>query len=337
MVIYVSHSETVRAQDIETMGPLLQWLGHTIRLGGGAVLTYGTIAMILTALIIWYVLNRTAFGRHVYATGDDDEAARLAGINTRGVYIAVYTIAGFIRAVASWALIGCIGAASPLGNQTANLDAIAAVKSSAAHRCSKAAAQFVGTLFGALIVGVFCIGLALAGVDLALAGIRWSASSSSSLSRSTSGSGRFRHEYTAHPSGPNPSSEGPQQALWQGGGSRQCGFRPDARRNPCGHRRQRCRKIDPGQGAVRGGDTRFRHDRTRRQGGQFPLADRGAHGGDRDGLPEPGAVAGAHHRRQSVSWTGNPQTRLRRGNVGCACSTGRRCKGKPAKSFPNLA
>ena len=55
----------------------------------GQTLTYGAIAMILTAVVIWYVLNRTAFGRHVYATGDDDEAARLAGINTRGVFIAV--------------------------------------------------------------------------------------------------------------------------------------------------------------------------------------------------------------------------------------------------------
>jgi fructose transport system permease protein len=164
MVIYVSHSETVRAQDIETMGPWLQWLGHTIRLGGGAVLTYGTIAMILTALIVWYVLNRTAFGRHVYATGDDDEAARLAGINTRGVYIAVYTIAGFICAVASWALIGRIGAASPLGNQTANLDAITAVVIGGTSLFG-GRGSILGTLFGALIVGVFRNGLALAGVD----------------------------------------------------------------------------------------------------------------------------------------------------------------------------
>ncbi|UVK44441.1 ABC transporter permease [Mesorhizobium sp. AR07] len=164
MVIYVSHSETVRAQDIETMGPLLQWLGHTIRLGGGAVLTYGTIAMILTAIIIWYALNRTAFGRHVYATGDDAESARLAGINTRGTLIAVYTLAGVICAIASWALIGRIGAASPLGNQTANLDAITAVVIGGTSLFG-GRGSIVGTLFGALIVGVFRNGLALAGVD----------------------------------------------------------------------------------------------------------------------------------------------------------------------------
>jgi fructose transport system permease protein len=164
MVIYVSHSETVRAQDIEAAGPLLQWLGHSMRLGGGAVLTYGAILMILIAIVVWYVLNRTAFGRHVYATGDDPEAARLAGINTRNTLIAVYTLAGFICAVASWVLIGRIGAASPLGNQTANLDAITAVVIGGTSLFG-GRGSIVGTLFGALIVGVFRNGLALAGFE----------------------------------------------------------------------------------------------------------------------------------------------------------------------------
>ena len=55
--------------------------------------------MLLLALLLWYVLNRTAFGRHVYATGDEPEAARLAGINTRRTLLAVYCSAGLICAV----------------------------------------------------------------------------------------------------------------------------------------------------------------------------------------------------------------------------------------------
>jgi len=164
MVIYVSHSETIRAQDIETMAPILQWTGNTIRLGGGAVLTYGAILMILLAVAVWYILNRTAFGRHVYATGDDPEAARLAGINTRSTLVAVYALAGFICALASWVLIGRIGAASPLGNQTANLDAITAVVIGGTSLFG-GRGSLVGTLFGALIVGVFRNGLALAGFE----------------------------------------------------------------------------------------------------------------------------------------------------------------------------
>ena len=164
LVIFVSHSETVRAQDIETIAPLLQWLGNTIKIGGGAVLTFGAILMIIIAFGCWYVLNRTAFGRHVYATGDDPEAARLAGINTRGTLIGVYTLAGFICSVAGWVIIGRIGAASPLAGQDANLDAITAVVIGGTSLFG-GRGSIVGTLFGALIVGVFRNGLALAGVD----------------------------------------------------------------------------------------------------------------------------------------------------------------------------
>ena len=164
MVIFVSHSETVRSQDIEAAAPFLQFTAGIIRLGGGAVLTYGAILMIIVAVIMWYVLSRTPFGRHVYATGDDPEAARLAGINTRNTLIAVYTIAGFICALAGWVTIGRIGAASPLAGQDANLDAITAVVIGGTSLFGGRGA-IIGTLFGALIVGVFRNGLALAGLD----------------------------------------------------------------------------------------------------------------------------------------------------------------------------
>ena len=73
------------------------------------------------------MLNRTAFGRHVYATGDDPDAARLAGISTDRMLLAVYALAGLICAIAGWVLIGRIGAVSPQAGQTANLDSITAV------------------------------------------------------------------------------------------------------------------------------------------------------------------------------------------------------------------
>ena len=68
--------------------------------------------------MVWYVLNRTAFGRHVYATGDDPEAARLAGINTDRTLLSVYMIAGLIAAIAGWVLIGRVGAISPTAGRT---------------------------------------------------------------------------------------------------------------------------------------------------------------------------------------------------------------------------
>jgi fructose transport system permease protein len=163
LIIFVSHSETVRAQDIEAVAPILQWLGHTVKLGS-AVITYGSMLMILMAIVVWYILSRTAFGRHVYAVGDDPESARLAGINTRNTLIGVYTLAGFICAVAGWVTIGRIGAASPLAGGNANLDAITAVVIGGTSLFG-GRGTIIGTLFGALIVGVFRNGLALAGVD----------------------------------------------------------------------------------------------------------------------------------------------------------------------------
>ena len=170
MVIFVSRSETLRQQDVAAVAPLLQWLGSSFKIRlpegmGTAIITYGSILMILLAALIWYVLSRTAFGRHLFATGDDPEAARLAGINTKGVLIATYALAGLICAIAGWVTIGRIGAVSPLAGQNANLDAITAVVIGGTSLFG-GRGSIVGTLIGALIVGVFRNGLALAGVDV---------------------------------------------------------------------------------------------------------------------------------------------------------------------------
>ena len=121
--------------------------------------------MLLLAALVWYVLNHTAFGRHVYATGDDPDAARLAGIDTDRTLLAVYGSAGLICAVAGWVLIGRIGAISSLSGSTANLDSITAVVIGGTSLFG-GRGSIVGTLVGALIVGVFSNGLALAGVDV---------------------------------------------------------------------------------------------------------------------------------------------------------------------------
>ena len=165
MIIFISNSETIRSQDIAAIAPMLQWMGARVALGGGAILTIGSMVMLLVAAATWYVLNRTAFGRHVYATGDDPEAARLAGINTTWTLIGVYTLAGLICALASWVLIGRVGAVSPLGSQTANLDSITAVVIGGTSLFG-GRGSIVGTLLGALIVGMFRNGLALSGVDV---------------------------------------------------------------------------------------------------------------------------------------------------------------------------
>ncbi|EBU7498371.1 ABC transporter permease, partial [Salmonella enterica subsp. enterica serovar Typhi] len=107
-----SANETIRAQDIETQAPILQFFGTTFKLGN-AVFTYGVVAMVLLVLILWYVLNHTAWGRHVYAIGDDPDAAQLSGVRVNKVLISVYVLSGLICALGGWVMIGRIGSVSP--------------------------------------------------------------------------------------------------------------------------------------------------------------------------------------------------------------------------------
>jgi len=162
--LWYSASETIRAQDIETSAPLLIFFGQAVDLFG-ARLTYGSIAMLAMVAVAWYVLNHTAWGRHVHAVGDDIESARLAGIRTDRVLLMVYVVAGVICGIAAWALIGRIGSASPQAGQTANLDSITAVVIGGTSLFG-GRGSIVGTLLGALIVGVFRNGLALSGVNV---------------------------------------------------------------------------------------------------------------------------------------------------------------------------
>jgi fructose transport system permease protein len=111
-----------------------------------------------------FILANTAWGRHVYATGDDREAARLAGINTGRVLLSVYMVAGFIYAVGGWVQLGRSLSASPNAATDINLESITAVVIGGTSLFG-GRGRLWGTLIGALIVTVFRIGLSLAGVN----------------------------------------------------------------------------------------------------------------------------------------------------------------------------
>jgi len=159
--LYYSKSETVRGAD---MSELLLWTGNTVDVGDTRI-TYGSLLMLALFLVVAYALKQTAWGRHVYASGDDQEAARLAGVRTDRVLLSVYVVAGLICAVAAWMLIGRIASASPQAGGTANLDSITAVVIGGTSLFG-GRGLVVGTLFGALIVGVLRNGLTLSGVDV---------------------------------------------------------------------------------------------------------------------------------------------------------------------------
>jgi fructose transport system permease protein len=158
-----SRNETIRSQDIEANAPILQFFGETIRVGG-AVFTYGVIAMVLLVAVLAYVLAHTAWGRHVYAIGDDPEAAGLAGVRVNRTLISVYVLGGLICSLAGWVLIGRIGSVSPTSGQFTNIESITAVVIGGISLFGGRGSIF-GALFGALIVGVFGLGLRLMGTD----------------------------------------------------------------------------------------------------------------------------------------------------------------------------
>lgn len=142
---------------------LLNWTGEGFAIGRFTVTT-GVLIVIALYLVVGFALSQTAWGRHVYAVGDDPEAARLSGVRSRRVLFSVYGVAGLIYGIAGWALIGRAGAASPNAIVDANLDSITAVVIGGTSLFG-GRGGLLGTLLGALIVQAFTIGLSLAGVD----------------------------------------------------------------------------------------------------------------------------------------------------------------------------
>ena len=146
------------------MHPFLLTLGEYVNIGPFRVTT-GVLFMIAMYLVLAFALRYTSWGRHVYAVGDDIDAARLAGISVNRVLMSVYIVAGLTFALAAWIVIGRVTVASPNTGGNLNLDAITAVVIGGTSLFGGRGTIF-GSLIGAVIVGVFRNGLTLAGVDL---------------------------------------------------------------------------------------------------------------------------------------------------------------------------
>ena len=161
LTLLYSKGATVRGPE---MPALLIWTGESFNVGGVNV-TLGVLMMLVLYLAIALILRNTAWGRHVYAVGDDPEAARLSGIRSNRVLMSVYLVAGAIIAIAAWIQIGRANAASPNVAAELNLDSITAVVIGGTSLFGGRGLVW-GTLLGALIVGVFRNGLSLAGLDV---------------------------------------------------------------------------------------------------------------------------------------------------------------------------
>jgi len=151
-----------QAQTVTGLPEAMTFFGNTFQIGSTSV-TYGTVLMLALYLLTWLFLRETAPGRHVYAVGNNPEAARLTGIATGRVLVGVYMAAGLLYGIAAMLSVARMGVGDPQGGQTDNLDSITAVVLGGTSLFG-GRGSIGGTLVGVLIVGVFRNGLTLMGV-----------------------------------------------------------------------------------------------------------------------------------------------------------------------------
>ena len=141
----------------------LLFFGRTFTIGH-ANFTYGVVFMLVLYAVTWFALTQTA--GVTYAVGDNPEAARLTGINTNRVLFSVYALAGLMSGMAALLLVARTELGDPnAGQTTENLDSITAVVLGGTSLFG-GRGSIIGTLIGAVIVGVFRNGLTLIGVEV---------------------------------------------------------------------------------------------------------------------------------------------------------------------------
>ncbi|HEU0235166.1 MAG TPA: ABC transporter permease [Candidatus Limnocylindrales bacterium] len=101
----------------------IAWIGN----GSVAGLPVPVILFALIAVVAWFTLRHTTFGRQVYAVGDNREAARLSGISTNRIIFSAYVISGLCAAVSALIVVSRLAASEPTQGQGFELDAIAIV------------------------------------------------------------------------------------------------------------------------------------------------------------------------------------------------------------------
>ena len=122
------------------------------------------ILLVLVAALTWLILERTRFGRHVYAVGGNAQAAKVSGINISRVQVGIYTYIGLLAGLGGIILTGRVGSANPGLATGFELDAITATVIGGTSFAGGVGTVW-GTIVGALIIQVIDNGLDLVGVS----------------------------------------------------------------------------------------------------------------------------------------------------------------------------
>jgi ribose transport system permease protein len=145
---------------IMAMDPDFRFLGQ----GAFGPLPVPIIVLLVVYTVVYILLNRTTFGSYIYAIGGNQEAARLSGVRVRLVKAAAYAISGLLAGLTGVILTGRLGSAQPNLGEGGELDAIAAVVLGGTSLAG-GRGGIIGTLIGALIIGILSNGLNLLNVN----------------------------------------------------------------------------------------------------------------------------------------------------------------------------
>jgi ribose transport system permease protein len=138
----------------------ISWFG----VGRIGIIPVPVILMVVVYALAWVLLERTPFGRHVYAIGGNETAAKLSGVKTGRIKLAVYVISGITASIAAIILTGRLMSGQPNAGVGFELDAIAAVVLGGTA-IAGGRGLILGTLIGAVLLGILNNGLNLMGIN----------------------------------------------------------------------------------------------------------------------------------------------------------------------------
>ena len=139
---------------------LFQFLGQGYIVG----IPFPVIIMFIVFIVLDVLRNKTAFGKSVYAIGGNEKAAYISGVKLNKVKIIIYSISGIMASISGLIITSRLSSAQPTAGASYEMDAIAAVVLGGTS-LSGGKGRILGTLIGALIIGVLNNGLNIIGVS----------------------------------------------------------------------------------------------------------------------------------------------------------------------------
>lgn len=139
---------------------LFQFLGQGYIVG----VPFPVIIMFIVFIVLYVLLHKTAFGKSVYAIGGNEKAAYISGVKLNKVKIIIYSISGMMASISGLIITSRLSSAQPTAGASYEMDAIAAVVLGGTS-LSGGKGRILGTLIGALIIGVLNNGLNIIGVS----------------------------------------------------------------------------------------------------------------------------------------------------------------------------